>query len=48
MKGVALSGGNFLSSMNLQKNFLGVMNNTKHFPPRNTSWKNSYLLFAIE
>jgi hypothetical protein len=48
VKGVALSGGNFLSSMNLQKNFLGVTNNTKHFPARNTSWEHGCSLFAIE
>jgi hypothetical protein len=32
MKGVALSGRNFLSSMDLRKNFSRVMNNTKQFP----------------
>jgi hypothetical protein len=48
VKGVALSAGNFLSSMNLQKNFLGVINNTKLFPPRKISWRDIHSLFAIE
>jgi hypothetical protein len=34
VEGVALSGGNFLSSMNLQKIFLRVINNADKFPFR--------------
>jgi hypothetical protein len=40
MKGVALSGRNFLSSMDLRKNFLAVTKNTEQFPIEKISLEN--------